>query len=195
MSTFVLTMDNIVRLLLGRSRLRTAILALLVDSPDVRLHLREIARRVGTSAGTARRELARLEAAGLVVREAEGRQVYFRAAAEGPLFDAVREIVRRTVGAPSVVRQHLAGLVGVDRALIFGSYAAGTDTGSSDIDLLVVGEPPADDLTDRLEAAEDELGRPLNAVVMTERELDERRARGDGFIRSIDGGPVITAVP
>lgn len=188
-------MDNTARLLLGRSRLRAAILALLMDSPGVRLHLREIARRVGTSAGTARRELARLEAAGLVVREAEGRQVYFHAATEGPLFEAVREIVRRTVGAPSVVRRHLAGLAGVDRALIFGSYAAGTDTGSSDIDLLVVGEPPADDLTDRLEAAEDELGRPLNAVVMTDRELDERRARGDGFIRSVDAGPVIAVMP
>lgn len=183
-------MDNTGRLLLGRSRIRAAILALLVDTPGTRLHLREIARRVETSAGTARRELGRLDAAGLVVREAEGRQVYYRAA-EGPLSDAVHEIVRRTIGAPSVVRRHLEGLQGIDRALVFGSYAAGADTPSSDIDLLVVGEPAPDDLTDRLEAAEDELGRPLNAVVMTAHELDERRTRGDGFIRSVDAGPVI----
>ncbi len=66
-------------LVMGRSTVRQSILALLMSDQVTRLHLREIQRRVGTSPGTASRELARLVAAGLVEREAEGSQVYFRA--------------------------------------------------------------------------------------------------------------------
>jgi hypothetical protein len=66
-------------LTVGRSTVRQAILGLLMDEPGCRLHLREIQRRAATSPGTASRELAKLVAAGLVEREAEGAQVYFRA--------------------------------------------------------------------------------------------------------------------
>jgi DNA-binding transcriptional ArsR family regulator len=50
-----------------------------MDESEGRLHLREIQRRAGTSPGTASRELGKLLAAGLIEREAEGNQVYFRA--------------------------------------------------------------------------------------------------------------------
>lgn len=182
-------------LLLGRSRIRRAILALLVDGPRDRLHLREIQRRVGTSPGTAARELERLVVAGLLERETEGRQVYFRARRDTPLFEPVRDLVRRTIGVPNVLRRHLAGLGGVERAVVFGSYARGTETAASDIDLLVVGRPDADELTDRIGAAEREIGRPVNYVVITEGELAERRARGDRFVASVDAGPTLSVVP
>ncbi len=67
-----------VDLAVGRSTVRRRILALLMAEPERRLHLREIQRRAVTSPGTASRELGRLVAAGLVEREAEGHQVYFR---------------------------------------------------------------------------------------------------------------------
>jgi predicted nucleotidyltransferase/DNA-binding transcriptional ArsR family regulator len=65
-------------LAVGKSAVRRRILALLMAEPDRRLHLREIQRQALTSPGTASRELGRLVAAGLVAREAEGNQVYFR---------------------------------------------------------------------------------------------------------------------
>jgi DNA-binding transcriptional ArsR family regulator len=68
------------RLLVGRSVVRNRILGLLMAEPGRRLHLREIQRQAETSPGTASRELGRLLDAGLVEREAEGHQVYFRAA-------------------------------------------------------------------------------------------------------------------
>lgn len=71
--------NSALELTVGRSTVRQAILALLMDETGRRLHLREIQRRVATSPGTASRELAKLVAAGLVEREAEGAQVYFRA--------------------------------------------------------------------------------------------------------------------
>jgi hypothetical protein len=72
LSTFVLVLEYNAPLFLGRSAIRRRILATLIDTPRDRYHLRELARRAGTSAGTAARELARLSADGFVVSEMEG---------------------------------------------------------------------------------------------------------------------------
>lgn len=181
--------------LLGRSKVRQRILALLVETPEQRMHLRGVARAVGTSAGTAARELGRLEQAGIVRRAREGNQVYFQARSEQPLFGPIREIVRQTIGAPMSIGRSLAGLAGVERAVIFGSYAHGPLRADSDVDLLIIGTPDRDDLTERLEAAGREIGRPINEVVMTARELEARRARGDRFVESIDSQPSIPIIP
>ncbi len=86
-------------LAIGRSTVRQRILALLMVEPGRRLHLREIQRRVGTSPGTASRELGRLVAAGLVEREAEGIQVYFRAA-DNPVAAMMRQLLLIQTDAP-----------------------------------------------------------------------------------------------
>jgi predicted nucleotidyltransferase len=183
-----------VGVLLGRSRVRQRILAILFDRPERRLHLRGVARTVGASAGTTARELERLVDAGLVARSTEGRQVYFQAAADSPLFDAVQTIVRRTLGAPEVLRRSLDGLSGIDRAFVYGSYARGEETPASDIDLMIIGAPDFDELTDRASAAEAELGRPLNYTVFTEDELELRRKRGDRFIASVEANPTLPVI-
>lgn len=181
--------------LLGRSKIRQRILALIMDVPDRRMHLHGIARAVATSAGTAARELGRLEEAGLVRRTREGNQVYFEARPEQPLFGQIRDVVRQVAGAPIILRRHLNGLAGVERAVIFGSYAHGQLKADSDVDILIVGSPDRDELTERLEMASLEISRPVNEVVMTPEELVARRVRGDRFVESIDTQPTIQVVP
>ncbi|HEX7496727.1 MAG TPA: MarR family transcriptional regulator [Candidatus Limnocylindrales bacterium] len=73
--------SQIVHLAVGKSTVRRRILALLLAEPGPRLHLREIQRRAATSPGTASRELAKLVSAGLIERETEANQVYFRGSA------------------------------------------------------------------------------------------------------------------
>lgn len=181
--------------ILGRSRIRRDLLRRLYEAPTSRLHLRALARGAHTSAGTAARELGRLEAMGLVTRVAEGAQVYFQANTVSPLYAAVFDLVRLTIGSADVIRRALDGLPGVESAMIFGSYAAGTMTPTSDIDLLIVGSPDRDVLTERLEQAEHDVRRSINEIVMSADELDRRRAYDDGLIRSIDAEPTIRLHP
>ncbi len=144
--------------LLGRSEIRRRILRLLVDAPNERLHLREIARRASTSAGTAARELRRLEEAGLVKRDREGAQVYFRSRPESSLYPPVRALVHATAReavtplAPSRTSDRLgletAGRLGSELAgvfgkrlvdvYLFGSRARGDHDPDSDVDVLIV---------------------------------------------------------
>jgi len=69
--------------------------------------------------------------------------------------------------------------------MIFGSYADGRLKADSDIDVLIVGTPDRDTLTEALEAAAEELGRDVNEVVMTDTEYGERQERKDGLVLSI----------
>jgi predicted nucleotidyltransferase len=170
---------------LGRSAIRQRLLAQLIDTPRNRYHLRELARRAHTSAGTASRELQRLATDGLVVSEMEGRQRYFRVNTASPLYQPIRDLVRRTIGAPAVLRRHLADVPGIERAMIFGSYADGRLNADSDVDVLIIGTPDRDTLTEALEAAAGELAREVNEVVMTEVEYGERQQRKDGLVQSI----------
>jgi DNA-binding transcriptional ArsR family regulator len=82
----------LVDLAVGRSSVRQRILTLLMDESIGRLHLREIQRRAKTSPGTASRELAKLVAVGLVDREAEGNQVFFRASSS-PFASMMRSLL------------------------------------------------------------------------------------------------------
>jgi predicted nucleotidyltransferase len=148
-------------LLLGRSRVRRRIAASLVDRPAERLHLREIQRRVGTSAGTASRELGRLVEAGIVDRRREGAQVYFSIRRDAPLYPLLRDAIRRTSGAPEVIRSRLRGLPGIRRAAVFGSYLAGDEAPGGVVDLLVEGDVDPDELRTALSDAEADLGRPI----------------------------------
>jgi len=159
------------------------------------MHLRAIARAVETSAGTTARELGRLEDAGLVRRTREGNQVYFEARPNQPLFGQIRDIVRQVAGAPIILRRHLSGLRGVERAVIFGSYAHGQLKPDSDVDLLILGIPDRDELTERLEMASLEISRPVNEVVMSREEYEARRVRGDRLVESIESQPTVAVLP
>jgi len=88
----------LIDLAVGRSTVRQRLLSLLIDESCPRLHLRELQRRADTSPGTASRELAKLVAAGLIEREAEGSQVYFKASASP--FAAMMRTVLVSMPAP-----------------------------------------------------------------------------------------------
>ncbi len=146
--------------LFGRSSIRRSILALLVDAPERRLHLRAIARAVGTSAGTAARELGRLEEAGIIGRTREGNQVYFQARPNQPRFEELRELVRETIGATLMVgqsearrtpdslgiaiarkmRDGLRAIYGkrLRGVFLYGSRARGDQAPDSDVDVMIV---------------------------------------------------------
>lgn len=108
--------------------------------------------------------------------------------------NTVRTIVRRTVAAPDVLRRNLAGLRGVERAFTYGSYPRGEETPTSDVDLMIVGSPDVDELTDRVEAAEGELGRIINYTILTEVELAHRRKHRDRFVASVEAGPTLPVI-
>jgi len=162
--------NTLLGLLFGSYRLR--VLELLLLQPAQRFHVRELARQTGTAAGTLHRELSKLAEAGLLLRERQGNQVLYQANPACPVFAELAGLFRKTSGAMSVVLGALAGIAPqIEFALLFGSFAQGTETPGSDVDVLVVGKASFAEVVRALYAAQQTLQREINPVVYSPEEL------------------------
>jgi len=74
---------------------------LLYGRTDDEFHLRDLARTAGVSPGAAHRELGLLVSAGLVARRKRGRQVYFRANEESPVYGELKGLLGKLSAAPA----------------------------------------------------------------------------------------------
>lgn len=167
------------------------VLGLLFGQPERRYQGIELIRLVGAGSGATHRLLRRLAASGLVQVEAQGRQKYYKANPDSPVFNELVALIRKTVGLVEPLKQALEPLHDrIEAAFIYGSVAEGTDQSSSDIDLMVIA-PDVDypSLYEVLQGAEEALSRPINPNVMTREEWQTKRQRADGFVARIAERP------
>jgi predicted nucleotidyltransferase len=66
-----------------------------------------------------------------------------------------------------------------------GSFASNQPDAASDIDVLVIGSPRAEDLARAVRALERRLGREINYAVLTPKQFGSRRARKDAFLENV----------
>jgi predicted nucleotidyltransferase len=165
---------------------RQAVLALLYGRADSSFYTKQILDAVKIGRGTVQRELKNLTDAGIISREVQGRQVYYRADARCPIFDELKGIVRKTFGVADVIRQSLVTNADKIRvAFIFGSVARSTDDRRSDIDLMVVGDVSFGDVVSLLAPAEQKVGREVNPVVYPIAEFKKRVKEDHYFVKTV----------
>jgi predicted nucleotidyltransferase len=168
-----------------RSKARQRLLAFYFTNPAARLHLRDLAGRLDIDPANLSKELRRLETEGLFRSEVSGRQKYFHLNREYPLFSELRGIVSKTIGAPSLIAASLKKMRGIEEAYLYGSFASNQQDAASDIDVLVIGDPPGEMLAEVMRKIERQLGRDVSYTVLTRRELNARRARNDAFLENV----------
>ncbi|MBE2241128.1 MAG: nucleotidyltransferase domain-containing protein [Burkholderiaceae bacterium] len=180
-------MSSLAHQLFGQTR--SAVLSALLLHPDASLHVRELARLTGASAGSLHRELRRLADMGLLLRQEVGRQVHYGANTAHPVHAELAQLLRKTAGLVDVLREALDPLgAKVELAFVYGSMASGTERAGSDVDLMVLGKASFADLARALAAAQATLRRDVNPTVMTRREFADKLAAGDGFARNVMRG-------
>lgn len=172
---------------------RRAILATTFVAPGEELHLRELVRRTGLAPRSVQVEVDQLVGADLLLERRSGNRRYLRPNPDHPLFQPIQEIVLKTDGLATVLRDAL-GTEGVTLALVHGSLAAGIARASSDVDLLVVGSVGLREAARRLRPAHDTLGREINVVVWTVEEFERRRREADPFLTRVLAGPRIEVI-
>jgi uncharacterized protein len=94
---------------------------------------------------------------------------------------------RISMHAIRAVAQRIADRFQPEKIILFGSYAYGHPKPESDVDLLVIMDTPLRSRQQRLEISRALSPRPfpLDIIVRTPRELAERIAIGDLFLREI----------
>ena len=169
---------------------RKKVLSQLLLHPDADYHVRELARLTGTAAGTLHKELARLAAAGLLLRQQQGNQVRYQANQQCPVFAELAGLLRKTTGAAEILTNALVPLK-PELAFLFGSLASGSETASSDADLLVITDASFADVVRATYPAQAELGREVNPVVYSALEFKRRIQAHDPFVADLLAKPTI----
>jgi predicted nucleotidyltransferase/predicted transcriptional regulator with HTH domain len=168
-----------------RSNVRRRLLAYYFTNPTARHHLRDLAERLSIDPSNLSKELGRLEREGLFRSEVSGRQKYFTLNREYPLFHEVRSIVAKTIGAIPLIAQALKKVQGISEAYLYGSFARNQQDTSSDIDVLVIGDPGSEALAEVARKLERQLGREINYTVLSRNEFESRRKRKDAFLEDV----------
>jgi predicted nucleotidyltransferase len=172
------------------------VLALLFGQPDRRFQSAEIIRLAASGTGAAHRLLQKLAAAGLVSVARQGNQKYYQANREAPIFEELHGLVVKTVGLVEPLRVALEPMASrIAAAFVFGSVAKGSDRATSDLDLLVIADDlDYADLYNALQAAEQELARPVNPTVMSRAGWRRKRAEHDTFAARISAQPKLFVI-
>ncbi len=172
------------------------VLAILFGQPDRSFFATELISLAGAGSGAVQRELARLSESGLLTVIKVGNQKHFQANHESPIFNEVQQIVSKTFGLATPLKEALQPIKDViNLAVVFGSVARKADTATSDIDLLVISDSLAlEDLFDALEPAEQHFSRQINPILLTVDEFNRRKNIEDSFVNRVFDGEIIVLI-
>jgi predicted nucleotidyltransferase len=167
------------------SRIRSKLLGWFFTHEDEVFFVRRIAVILGEDPTNLSREMARLEELGVLKSKREGNLKQFSVNRNCSFFKEMKGLVLKTVGVAGRIKEGLEGLAGIDLAFIYGSYARGKETGTSDVDLMIIGRVDLDRLDTILRDLEKELGREINYVLYSRPEFKAKRKKKDGFVMDV----------
>ena len=171
--------------LLG-SKLRVKVLGWLFSHPDERYFVRQLTSLVKEDSTNVSRELIRLEKTGVLVSTKEGKQKYYQANRESPVYNELHGLIVKTTGVADVLRSALAPSAGsIKVAFVFGSIASGNEDKASDIDVMVVGGISFGDVVSLFSLAEDKLRREINTVVYPIAEFTQKVKTDHHFVKTV----------
>jgi predicted nucleotidyltransferase len=177
------------RLFVSKTRVR--LLEELLLNPHTEFHIRELARIVDDIPINAQKELKNLQLAGILTNRKQGNMILYKLNKESPIAEDLKRIFLKT---ESIGREILAKLPDKEKiryALIYGSFAKGTESGSSDIDMLLIGGIDEDSILKSIQTIEKRIGRTINFVLWTEKEFERKIRDNITLIREIKNTPVI----
>jgi len=169
---------------LFKSRIRSDLLQIFFSNPEDSFYGRELARKIGTSAGNTRKMLMRLKDEGLLGTTEMGNLKFYSVNRAYPLFFEFKKIIDKTVGIEHQLRMGFRSLKGLKFAFLFGSYVKGDFMADSDIDVFVIGDVDENELMKKIKKVEEIVGREVNFHVADEREFVEK-LKGKFFYKDI----------
>ena len=176
------------------SKARVALLARMLLQPDDELHLSDLVRQTGFAPRSIQLEADRLVSLGVLNERRSGNRRYLSANIRHNLYDPLRQLLERTVGIAPILCKALADDARIERAVVYGSYAAGEARPESDIDLLIVGSVTLQEVLQITSPLQDRFNLEINPVVMTEEEFRTRRSEQEHFICSVLASPTVPLV-
>ena len=165
------------------SSIRADLLALLLNNPEERFYVREIATLIRKNPSGVKRELDNLEKMGIVVSKRVANLKYFQAEKKSPLFSELKSLIAKSLGASGALKA-LLKTSGLKIAFIYGPYTESED--SDTVDLFFVGPtPPA---VEGIKEIEDKFCKKIGVTFMDESEFKRKKESGDVELEKLLSG-------
>ena len=177
-----------------RSGVQGKVLATVYLSPEREFSVTQLARIANASLKATAQEVDRLVTAGLLVDRRSGNQRLVRRPAVDRIVAPLTELLAATFGPLPVLAEELRGVDGVSQAFIYGSWAAresGVPGGPpDDVDVLIIGTVPLDDLDLVSEHAATRLHRAVN-IRRLSAEYWAAPPTADTFVTTVKQQPLV----
>lgn len=157
------------------SKTRVKLLLKFFLNMENKSYLRGLEEELGENSNAIRVELNRLTKAGLLEQSTEGRQKFYKANQNHPLFPELNSVVKKYLGIDKLIESILSNLGKVELAFISGDYAKGKDSGI--IDLTIIGTINKDYMNKLVEKTESIISRKIRPLVLTVEEYDKLKER------------------
>ncbi len=156
------------------SKTRITLLSKLMMDADEQFYIRQLSKELNIPYGMLHREVKNLVSLGIIVEEKKGKVTLVSANKNLPYFSELKGMMVKTAGLGNQMRNALSKLKGIRYALVYGSFASGEETESSDIDLLVVGNQNEEEVLKSVSKVEKEVGREINYILWSDKEFSSR---------------------
>lgn len=173
------------------SKTRIKLLNLLLFNPKNKYYLRELEKLLKVNINAVRREIKNLLELGLVLGEKRGNQKLYFINERAPIYNELKSIFLKTENIGSALKKNLEKIGMLNLAFIYGSYARGSVSITSDIDICVVGDIDEKELVRVIGESEKILMREINYVLFTEKEFRKRIKNKEPFVTEIIKRPKI----
>src|ERR1700758_4362448 len=174
-----------------RSAAQAEILAATLLHPDRELTITELSRLLEIPLATVSDEVARLLEAQILTARPVGRAKLLRANPHNRLVGPLAQIPLATMGPPLIVGEAFASIPGINRVLIYGSWAARyhdqPGPPPNDLDILVVGKPDRAAVYAASDTVEQRTGLPVNPVIASIKRWND----ADPLIAQIKSSPTV----
>ena len=177
------------------SKVRIKLLELFFGNPNEMYHVRGIVREVKEEINAVRRELTRLEQAGIIKKEPRGNRVYYWVRNDYPMYGDILALVAKTTGLGAEILANRNKIGKLNHIMFNGKFARYKERKKDDeVDILIVGDVVLPELATLIRVEESKRGREINYTVMSRDEFDFRKKRRDPFLLGILSGSRVMIV-
>jgi len=168
------------------SSVRADVLALLLNNPEEKFYVREIATLIRKNPSGVKRELDNLEKMGILISKRVANLKYFQAEQSSPLFSELKSLIAKSLGIPGALKTLLRKL-GVKMAFIYGPYAENENVDT--VNLFIVNTVSL--VIEGIKDVEEKYSKKIDITLMEENEFKNKRESTDTDLEKLLSGKKI----
>lgn len=165
------------------SSIRADVLALLLNNPEEKFYMREIATLLRKNPSGVKRELDSLEKMGILISRKVANLKYFQAEKKSPLFSELKSLIAKSLGVQGALKT-LLKTTSAKIAFIYGPYTDSEEAES--VNLFIVG--PLNLALEGIKDIEEKFIKKIIITIMDEGEFKSKKEGGDAELEKLLSG-------